>query len=291
MCKEQISVSKSSTESEVDAGLRMDGIPALDLWDLVRSTAFFESTHRTGKPVSLWAIRKRRSNAKTKKHSNPLEDPGLTNLDSFTSNAKISRNDALLYIFLRPWSSYQDDYQRKKSDVETWFPYPQSCARFVIWLDQFGPQNQNQIRWYQNHLVDILTKGSFLREEWNHLLRLFNIMNISKFSCSHFSPISAPQTMSKRLIRKTRRRWTRGCKIKTNAESGVEDYQWNFNSAEFEYISEPRDTCSNKFMFGFHQFGKPVARDSNANAASSSQARQPHVNPSSSKGTPVAETT
>ena len=35
MCK--ISVSHSSTESEIssDAGLRLDGIPALDLWDLI----------------------------------------------------------------------------------------------------------------------------------------------------------------------------------------------------------------------------------------------------------------
>ena len=38
MCKNQTSVSHSSTESEVislDAGLRIDGIPGLDLWDLV----------------------------------------------------------------------------------------------------------------------------------------------------------------------------------------------------------------------------------------------------------------
>ena len=38
MCKKQISVSNSSTESEIislDAGLRLDGIPALDLWDLI----------------------------------------------------------------------------------------------------------------------------------------------------------------------------------------------------------------------------------------------------------------
>ena len=37
MCKKQTSVSHCSTESEVislDAGLRMDGIPALDPWDL-----------------------------------------------------------------------------------------------------------------------------------------------------------------------------------------------------------------------------------------------------------------
>ena len=38
MCKKQTSVSHSSTESEVislDAGLRMDGITALDFWDLI----------------------------------------------------------------------------------------------------------------------------------------------------------------------------------------------------------------------------------------------------------------
>ena len=38
MCKKQTSVSHSSTESEVislDAGLRMDGLLDLDLWDFV----------------------------------------------------------------------------------------------------------------------------------------------------------------------------------------------------------------------------------------------------------------
>ena len=51
MCKKQTSVSHSSTESEVisfDAGLRMDGLPALDLWDVVmealHSSKSMEST-------------------------------------------------------------------------------------------------------------------------------------------------------------------------------------------------------------------------------------------------------
>ena len=38
MCKKQTSVSHRSTESEIislDAGLRLDGTPALDLWDLI----------------------------------------------------------------------------------------------------------------------------------------------------------------------------------------------------------------------------------------------------------------
>ena len=43
MCKKQTSVSHSSTEAEVislDVGLRMDGIPAFTLWDLVISISF-----------------------------------------------------------------------------------------------------------------------------------------------------------------------------------------------------------------------------------------------------------
>ena len=38
VCEKQTSVSHSSTESEIiflDAGLRLDGKPALDLWDLI----------------------------------------------------------------------------------------------------------------------------------------------------------------------------------------------------------------------------------------------------------------
>ena len=42
----------------------------------------------------------------------------------------------------------------------------------------------------KNQLADILTKGNFTRDEWNHLLRLFNI--------SHFSSINKRKAMSKR---------------------------------------------------------------------------------------------
>ena len=48
MCKKQTSVSHSSTESDfisLDAGLRMDGIPALDLRDLI-VTVLHGNTHQ-----------------------------------------------------------------------------------------------------------------------------------------------------------------------------------------------------------------------------------------------------
>ena len=43
----------------------------------------------------------------------------------------------------------------------------------------------------KNQLADILTKGNFTRDEWNHLLTLFNI--------SHFSSTVCSETMAKRL--------------------------------------------------------------------------------------------
>ena len=53
MCKKQTSVSHSSTESEIislDAGLRLDGIPALDLWDLIVSV-LGNTTQTTERPL------------------------------------------------------------------------------------------------------------------------------------------------------------------------------------------------------------------------------------------------
>ena len=51
MCKKHTSVSHSSTESEIiflDAGLTLDGIPALDLWDLI--VLVFGNTIQTERP-------------------------------------------------------------------------------------------------------------------------------------------------------------------------------------------------------------------------------------------------
>ena len=55
----------------------------------------------------------------------------------------------------------------------------------------------------KDQLADMLTKESVSRDEWNHLLRWFNIMSFSMFSCSHYSdflfdPIGKQSAMSNR---------------------------------------------------------------------------------------------
>ena len=59
MCKKQTSVSHNSTESEIissDSGLRLDGMPALDLWDLIVSV-LGNTIQTTGDPLSQTRVK------------------------------------------------------------------------------------------------------------------------------------------------------------------------------------------------------------------------------------------
>ena len=61
------------------------------------------------------------------------------------------------------------------------------------WLfDRINLDSKIQIKYIdtKNLLADILTKGNFTRDEWNHLLNLFDI--------SHFSSIACTAAMAKR---------------------------------------------------------------------------------------------
>ena len=94
MCKKQTSVSHSSTESEIislDAGLRLDGIPALVLWDLI--VAVLHGNTNQSKQVQ--------GNLSTsptrKKIPGKIDD--LNNVDFIPSNVQSSHQETLLYIF------------------------------------------------------------------------------------------------------------------------------------------------------------------------------------------------
>ena len=94
MCKKQTSVSHSSTESEIislDTGLRLDGLPALELWDLIVSVLGNVSrvSDGSGKPES--DVHKRQ-----KSHS---KIDVVKDIDLVPSNVQSSNQDALLYVF------------------------------------------------------------------------------------------------------------------------------------------------------------------------------------------------
>ena len=55
------------------------------------------------------------------------------------------------------------------------------------WLfDRINLDSKIQIKYIdiKNQFADILTKGNFTRDEWNHLLNLFNISHFSSTVCS-----------------------------------------------------------------------------------------------------------
>ena len=94
MCKKQTSVSHSSTESEIislDTGLRLDGLPALELWDLIVSVLGIVSrvSDRSGKPES----------DDHKSHKSHKKIDVMEDIDSVPSNVQSSRQEALLYVF------------------------------------------------------------------------------------------------------------------------------------------------------------------------------------------------
>ena len=97
MCKKQTSVSHSSTESEIiclDAGLRSDGIPALDLWDLIVLVLgnTTQNHDRTVKPVAC------RDKNHVRQQSRGVIIV-LDNVDLVPSNVQFSHQEALLYVF------------------------------------------------------------------------------------------------------------------------------------------------------------------------------------------------
>ena len=104
MCKKQTSVSHSSTESKIislDAGLRLDGIPALDLWDLIVAVLGNTNQNRTEQGDLL---KKKREVCfpphtihKRKQSQRVIKD--LDTVDFITSNVPSSQQEALLYIF------------------------------------------------------------------------------------------------------------------------------------------------------------------------------------------------
>ena len=99
MCKKQTSVSR--TESEIislDAALRMDGLPALDLWALVIEVL------RTCQGISKPTQASTRETGVVP-HSTPKiqqvldQNVDLSNIDQVPSNAHLSGKESQLFIF------------------------------------------------------------------------------------------------------------------------------------------------------------------------------------------------
>ena len=185
MCKKQTAVSHSSTESEIislDTGLRLDGLPALELWDLIVSVLG---------NVSRVSDRSGQLECDIHKpHKSHKKIDVMKDIDAVPSNVQSARQEALLYVF-------EDNEAVIKMIIKGRSPTTRHVSRThrvaLHWLfDRINLDSKIQIKYIdtKNQLGDILTKGNFTRDEWNHLLNLFNI--------SHFSSTACTAAMAKR---------------------------------------------------------------------------------------------
>ena len=120
----------------------------------------------------------------------------LDNVDFIPSNVQSSHQEVLLYVF-------EDNEAVIKMIIKGRSPTMRHVSithRVALdWLfDRINLDPKIQIKYIdtKNQLADILTKGNFTRDEWKHLLCLFNI--------SHFSSTNCSEVMSKRTQKRFR---------------------------------------------------------------------------------------
>ena len=179
MCKKQTAVSHSSTESEIislDIGLRLYGLPGLELWDLIVSVLgnISRVSDRSGQL----------DNDVHKRHKSHNKIDVMKDIDTVPSNVQSAREEALLYVF-------EDNEAVIKMIIKGRSPTMRHVSRThrvaLDWLfDRINLDLKIQIKYIdtKNQLADILTKGNFTRDEWNHLLTLFNINHFSSTACT-----------------------------------------------------------------------------------------------------------
>ena len=112
-----------------------------------------------------------------KKSHGKIDD--LDDVDFISSNVHSFRQEALLYLF-------QDNEAVIKMSIQGRSPTMRHVSRTrrvaLDWLfDRINWEPKIQIKYIdtKNQLADILRKENFTRDEWNHLLCLFNISHFS----------------------------------------------------------------------------------------------------------------
>ena len=239
MCKKQTSVSHSSTESEIislDTGLRLDGLPALELWDLIVSVLGNVSrvSDNPGRPEIDTHKRQ-----KSQKRIDVVKD-----IDLVPSNVQSANHEALLYVF-------EDNEAVIKMIMKGRSPTMRHVSRThrvsLDWLfDRINLDPKIQIKFFdtKNQLADILTKGNFTRDEWNHLLCLFNI--------SHFSSTACLAAMAKRAQQDSG-------EGRVTAKSRP---MMNLTARTPSIVSSSASTNPGRTSYGHHEPEQPVLDDS-----------------------------
>ena len=167
----------------------------------------------------------------------------MKDIDSVPSNVQSARQEALLYVF-------EDNEAVIKMIIEGRSPTMRHVSRThrvaLDWLfDRINLDSKIQIKYIdtKNQLADILTKGNFTRDEWNHLLNLFNI--------SHFSSTNCTAAMAKRAQQGSGEE-------RVTAKSRP---MMNLTARMPSVVSSSTSSNPGRTSYGYQDLGKSVAGD------------------------------
>ena len=162
----------------------MDGIPALDIWNLVKAV-FHTSQNKLNKTQDL-SVQGNLLHNTTIIQARPKPNKGSK---SCLVEREVFRFGAMLYIF-------EDNEAVIDMIIKGRSPTMETCIQKI----NLDPKIQIKYIDTKNQLADILTKGNFTRDEWNNLLDLYNINHFSSLCCAqNFSLTSCTKTMANRM--------------------------------------------------------------------------------------------
>ena len=156
-----------------------------------------------------------------------IKDQGLTNvlnhIDCVHSNVQVSHQEALLYVF-------EDNEAVIKMINKGRSPKMRYVSR----------THRVDLDWLFE-LADMLNKGNFTRDEWNHLLCLFNISHFSSTDCSEvMSKRTQEESGEERVTAKSRPMMSLIARVPSNVSSSInfskpgEEKSWKSRSLEYE---------------------------------------------------------
>ena len=108
----------------------------------------------------------------------------MENIGSVPSNVQSSRQEALLYVFEDTEAVINMIVKWKCPTMRHFSKTHRVALDWLICRINLDPKIEIKYIDTKNQLADILTKGNFTRDEWNHLLCLFNICHFSSTVCS-----------------------------------------------------------------------------------------------------------
>ena len=167
----------------------------------------------------------------------------VKDIDLVPSNVQSANHEALLYVF-------EDNEAVINMIMKGRSPTMRHVSRThrvaLDWLfDRINLDTKIQIKYIdtKNQLADILTKGSFTRDEWNHLLTLFNI--------SHFSSTACIAAMAKRAQQDSG-------EGRVTAKSRP---MMNLTARTPSFVSSSASANPGRSSYGYHEPEQPVFDD------------------------------